>query len=72
MTLRPIAPHEVGVMGDERRLAYRPACIRPYSPPGGRVGGVSSPFQVRGDTMGGVGGAGRSRRHGQTRKSTYS
>ena len=72
MTLRPIAPHEVVVMGDKRRLANWPARIRSCSPPGIRQRSVSSPSQVRGDIVGGVGGAGRSRRHGHPRKFTYS
>jgi len=72
MTLRPIAPHEVGVMGDKRRLANWPARIRPCPPPGIPQRGISSPSQVRGDIVGGVGEAGRRRRHGQPSKFTYS
>ena len=43
MTLRPIAPHEVVVTGDKWRLENWPASMRPFSPPGIRQRGVSSP-----------------------------
>jgi hypothetical protein len=48
MTLRPIAPHEVGVMGDKRRLANRPSRILSCPPPCIRQRGVSRYRPVRG------------------------
>jgi hypothetical protein len=71
MTLRPIAPHGVGVIQANRDGSIRPARVRS----GKRVGfgerGVPPPHGIRGDIVGAGWGAGQVGRHGIQRKSTY-
>jgi len=72
MTLRPIAPHEVGVGKTVRDGRIWPARVRH----GNRVGfgerGVPPPLGDRVGIVGAVGEAGQVRRHGIQRKFTYS
>ena len=72
MTLRPIAPHEVGVGKTVRHGRIWPARVRH----GNRVGfgerGVPPPLGDRVGIVGAVGEADQVRRHGIQRKFTYS